>query len=40
MPLTPEVRLAGLIARLERPPSREEVPVVRQERLVVEYCSR
>lgn len=35
-----EVRLAGLLARVERTPSREEVPVVCEEQLVVEYYSR
>ena len=35
-----EVRLADLVARVERTPSREEVPVVCEEQLVVEYYSR
>jgi len=34
------VRLADLIARVERTPGRDEVPVVREEQLVVEYYSR
>ncbi len=35
-----EVRLADLTARVERVPAREEVPVVCEEQLVVEYYSR
>ena len=35
-----EVRLADLVARYERTPSRDEVPVVCEEQLVVEYYSR
>ena len=35
-----EVRLADLTARVDRVPSREEVPVVCEEQLVVEYYSR
>jgi small subunit ribosomal protein S4 len=35
-----EVRLADLLARYERTPSRDEVPVVCEEQLVVEYYSR
>ncbi|SEP26045.1 30S ribosomal protein S4 [Trujillonella endophytica] len=35
-----EVRLTDLIARVERTPSREEVPVICEEQLVVEYYSR
>ena len=35
-----EVRLAELTARVERVPAREEVPVVCEEQLVVEYYSR
>ncbi|WP_456936129.1 30S ribosomal protein S4 [Geodermatophilus sp. SYSU D00684] len=35
-----EVRLADLAARVERVPAREEVPVVCEEQLVVEYYSR
>ncbi|MGY1831620.1 30S ribosomal protein S4 [Geodermatophilus sp. SYSU D01180] len=34
------VRLADLTARVERVPAREEVPVVCEEQLVVEYYSR
>ncbi|MGY1640198.1 30S ribosomal protein S4 [Geodermatophilus sp. SYSU D00703] len=34
------VRLADLVARVERVPAREEVPVVCEEQLVVEYYSR
>jgi small subunit ribosomal protein S4 len=34
------VRLADLICRVERTPSREEVPVICQEQLVVEHYSR
>ncbi len=35
-----EVRLPDLTARVERVPAREEVPVVCEEQLVVEYYSR
>ncbi|MGY1770075.1 30S ribosomal protein S4 [Blastococcus sp. SYSU D00813] len=35
-----EVRLADLVCRVERTPAREEVPVVCEEQLVVEYYSR
>ncbi|MGY1747440.1 30S ribosomal protein S4 [Blastococcus sp. SYSU D00695] len=35
-----DVRLADLVARVERTPAREEVPVVCEEQLVVEYYSR
>src|ERR687897_554828 len=35
-----EVRLADLVARVERVPGREEVPVVCEEQLVVEHYSR
>jgi len=35
-----EVRLADLVARVERIPGRDEVPVVCEEQLVVEYYSR
>ena len=35
-----EVRLADLVARVERTPGRDEVPVVCEEQLVVEYYSR
>ncbi len=35
-----EVRLADLVARYERTPSRDEVPVICEEQLVVEYYSR
>jgi small subunit ribosomal protein S4 len=35
-----EVRLADLTCRVERVPAREEVPVVCEEQLVVEYYSR
>ena len=35
-----EVRLADLVARVERTPSREEIPVICEEQLVVEYYSR
>ena len=35
-----EVRLADLVARIERVPDRDEVPVVCQEQLVVEHYSR
>ncbi|MGK5112522.1 S4 domain-containing protein [Geodermatophilus sp. CPCC 205506] len=35
-----EVRLADLVARVERTPSRDEVPVVCEEQLVVEHYSR
>lgn len=35
-----EVSLPGLTARLTRLPLRSEVPVVRDEQLVVEYYSR
>jgi small subunit ribosomal protein S4 len=35
-----EVRLADLVARYERTPGRDEVPVVCEEQLVVEYYSR
>jgi len=35
-----EVRLTDLIARYDRTPSRDEVPVVCEEQLVVEYYSR
>lgn len=35
-----QVRLADLVARYERTPSREEVPVICEEQLVVEYYSR
>ncbi|WP_245160190.1 hypothetical protein [Blastococcus sp. CT_GayMR20] len=34
------VRLTDLVARYERTPSRDEVPVVCEEQLVVEYYSR
>jgi small subunit ribosomal protein S4 len=34
------VRLADLVARYERTPGRDEVPVVCDEQLVVEYYSR
>jgi small subunit ribosomal protein S4 len=34
------VQLADLVARVERTPAREEVPVVCEEQLVVEYYSR
>ena len=34
------VRLADLVARYERTPSRGEVPVVCEEQLVVDYYSR
>ena len=35
-----EVRLADLVARVERTPGRDEVPVICEEQLVVEYYSR
>jgi small subunit ribosomal protein S4 len=35
-----EVRLADLVARVERTPSREEIPVICEEQLIVEYYSR
>ena len=35
-----EVRLADLVARYDRTPGRDEVPVVCEEQLVVEYYSR
>ena len=35
-----EVRLADLVARVERVPGRDEVPVVCEEQLVVEHYSR
>jgi small subunit ribosomal protein S4 len=35
-----EVRLADLLCRVERTPARDEVPVVCEEQLVVEYYSR
>jgi small subunit ribosomal protein S4 len=35
-----EVRLADLVARVERVPDRDEVPVVCEEQLVVEHYSR
>ncbi len=35
-----EVRLADLLARVERVPDRDEVPVVCEEQLVVEHYSR
>jgi small subunit ribosomal protein S4 len=35
-----EVRLSDLVARVERTPTREEIPVVCEEQLVVEYYSR
>ena len=35
-----EVRLADLVCRVDRVPSRDEVPVVCEEQLVVEYYSR
>ncbi|MGY1692749.1 30S ribosomal protein S4 [Geodermatophilus sp. SYSU D01105] len=35
-----EVRLADLVARVERTPARDEVPVLCEEQLVVEYYSR
>jgi small subunit ribosomal protein S4 len=35
-----EVRLTDLIARVDRTPGRDEVPVVCEEQLVVEYYSR
>ena len=35
-----EVRLADLTCRVERVPDRDEVPVVCEEQLVVEYYSR
>jgi small subunit ribosomal protein S4 len=35
-----EVRLADLICRVERTPARDEVPVICEEQLVVEYYSR
>ena len=35
-----QVHLADLIARVERTPGRDEVPVVCEEQLVVEYYSR
>jgi small subunit ribosomal protein S4 len=35
-----EVRLADLVARYDRTPSRDEVPIVCEEQLVVEYYSR
>ncbi len=35
-----EVRLADLVARVERIPAREEIPVICEEQLVVEYYSR
>ena len=35
-----EVRLADLVARYERTPGRDEVPIVCEEQLVVEYYSR
>lgn len=35
-----EVRLADLVARIERVPDRDEVPVVCEEQLVVEHYSR
>ncbi|WP_029430553.1 30S ribosomal protein S4 [Blastococcus sp. URHD0036] len=35
-----EVRLTDLVARVERTPSREEIPVICEEQLVVEYYSR
>ncbi len=35
-----EVHLADLIARVERTPGRDEVPIVCEEQLVVEYYSR
>jgi small subunit ribosomal protein S4 len=35
-----DVRLADLVARYDRTPSREEVPVACEEQLVVEYYSR
>ena len=35
-----EVRLADLVARYDRTPNRDEVPVVCEEQLVVEYYSR
>jgi small subunit ribosomal protein S4 len=34
------VHLADLIVRVERTPGRDEVPVVCEEQLVVEYYSR
>ena len=34
------VSLADLVARYERTPTREEVPVICEEQLVVEYYSR
>jgi small subunit ribosomal protein S4 len=34
------VHLADLIVRVERTPSRDEVPIVCEEQLVVEYYSR
>jgi small subunit ribosomal protein S4 len=34
------VRLADLVARYERTPNRDEVPVVCEEQLVVEHYSR
>nr|WP_243715290.1 hypothetical protein [Micromonospora sp. KC207] len=35
-----DVDLAGLVARLTRPPRRVEVPVICDEQLVVEHHSR
>jgi small subunit ribosomal protein S4 len=35
-----QVRLADLVARVERIPGRDEVPVICEEQLVVEYYSR
>jgi small subunit ribosomal protein S4 len=35
-----EVRLADLVARVDRTPGRDEVPVLCEEQLVVEYYSR
>ena len=35
-----EVRLADLVARVERVPDRDEVPVVCEEQLVVEHYAR